>query len=148
MPSGTEESLYIDAPPAEVLDVVADVELYPEWSGDMTSATVLTEDEGWPQQVEFTVDAGVIKDTYVLDYTWDVDEDGVGEVTWQLVRSAKLRGLDGAYVLTPEGEGTRVTYRLTVDLAVPLPGVVRRKAEKTIVTTALSGLRRRVESAA
>lgn len=147
MSSGTSESIRIDAPPADVLDVVADVEAYPEWSSDMRSARVLSHEEGgWPSQAEFTVDAGPIKDTYVLEYTWDVEEDGTGVVSWDLVRSSKLRSLDGRYVLQADGAATVVTYELTVDVAVPLPGMIRRKAEKSIVSTALSGLKQRVET--
>ena len=61
------------------------------------------------------------------------------------MESTKLRSLDGQYVIEADDEGTMVTYSLTVDVAVPLPGMLRRKAEKSIVSTALTGLRRRVQ---
>jgi hypothetical protein len=57
-----------------------------------------------------------------------------------------LRGLDGSYVLQPDGSGTKVTYQLAVDLSIPMIGMLRRKAEKVIIDTALKGLRKRVES--
>jgi hypothetical protein len=38
-----------------------------------------------------------------------------------------------------------VTYSLAVDLAVPMIGVLRRRAEKQIMDTALKELRKRVE---
>jgi len=146
MSSRTQESIRIAAAPGEVCDIVADVEAYPEWSADVRSVTVLSEDaDAWPAEVEFTVDAGPIGDTYVLAYTWAFDEDGVGEVSWRLVRSSKLKALDGRYTIARDGEGTLVTYDLAVDLAVPLPGMLRRKAEKTIVTTALDGLKARAQ---
>lgn len=152
MASGTQESIRIDATPREVLDVILAVEDYPQWSPDMKKVEILDADaDGWPRQVRFTVDAGLISDTYVLAYTWEVNmdtdeaDDGTGEVVWTLVESSKLKALDGRYVIAADGEATQVTYLLTVDVAVPLPGMVRRKAEKSIVSTALSGLRRRVE---
>jgi len=146
MSSRTQESILVAAEPGAVCDVVADVEAYPEWSSDVRSVTVLTEDEGaWPREVEFTVGSGPVQDTYVLAYSWAFDADGVGEVSWRLVRSEKLQALDGRYVIAREGAGTRVTYDLAVELAVPLPGILRRKAERTIVSTALQGLKARVE---
>jgi len=39
-----------------------------------------------------------------------------------------------------------VTYRLDVELAVPLPGFVKRRAESKIMTTALNELKRRCET--
>ncbi|GAB3488976.1 SRPBCC family protein [Flexivirga lutea] len=136
----------IQAAPAEVLDVIADFDSYPEWTGQIKQAEVLREDEqGWPEQVQLTLDAGVIKDTYVLAYTWDVAEDGTGVVSWQLVKSSILKSLDGVYRLTGAGDTTDVTYELTVDLSIPVIGMIRRKAEKTIIDTALKGLKKRVE---
>ena len=41
---------------------------------------------------------------------------------------------------------TEVTYRLAVDLDVPMLGMFKRKAEKMIMDTALKGLKKRVES--
>lgn len=146
MADSTKSSVSIKAAPAEVLDVIADFDGYPEWTGQIKHAQVLSEDEqGWPLQVQLTLDAGVIKDTYVLAYTWDVAEDGTGIVSWKLVKSSILKALDGVYRLTGDGETTDVTYELTVDLSIPVIGMIRRKAEKTIIETALKGLKKRVE---
>lgn len=148
MADRTESTARIAAPPAEVLAVVADLESYPQWAREMTSVSVLDRDDaGRARQVQISLDAGLVKDTYVLDYVWDVDDDGVGEVRWSLVRASLLKAMDGSYVLTPAegGTATEVTYRLAVDLSVPMLGLVRRRAEKSIVTTALDNLRRRVE---
>ena len=146
MADRTESSIVIDAPPGEVLDVIADFESYPEWAGDVKQVRVLSEDgDGWADQVEFTLDAGAIKDTYVLDYEWDVVEDGTGIVSWTLVEATVLKAMNGSYALAAEGDGTRVTYRLSVDVKIPMIGLLKRKAEKVIVETALKGLRSRVE---
>ncbi len=145
MAQQTESELFIDAPAQEVLDVIADLEDYPSWVSGLKSVRVLSDDEGWVDEAEFVLDAGVIKDTYVLRYTWDVEEDSTGVVSWGLVRGKALSAMDGSYTLVTHEGGTVVTYRLSVDLAMPLPAMVRRKAEKSIVTTALQGLKSRVE---
>lgn len=87
--------------------------------------------------------AGAIKDDQTLGYTWTGDH----EVSWTLVKSQMLRSLDGSYVLRPAGlSATEVTYRLTVDVKIPMLGMIKRKAEKVIIDRALAGLKKRVES--
>lgn len=147
MANRTESSIVIDAAPAEVLDVVADFEAYPEWAGEVKDVTVLAEDgDGWADQVQFTLDAGAIKDTYVLDYDWDVVEDGTGVVSWSLVSASVLKAMNGSYTFEPEGDSTKVTYRLAVDVKIPMIGLLKRKAERVIVDTALKELKKRVEA--
>jgi uncharacterized membrane protein len=147
MADRTESTIVVDAPPGEVLDVIADFEAYPEWAGEVKAIRVLAEEgDGWADQVEFTLDAGAIKDTYVLDYEWDVVEDGTGVVSWSLVSAQVLKAMDGSYSLAAQGEGTKVTYRLAVDVRIPMIGLLKRKAEKVIVDTALKELKKRVEA--
>ena len=146
MADRTESSIDIAAPAGAVLDVIADFEAYPEWAEEMKQATILSEDgDGWADEVEFQLDAGVVKDTYTLKYDWDIDEDGTGVVSWHLVQASMLKALDGSYTLVGAGDGTRVTYRLAVDIKVPMLGMLKRKAEKAIVDTALKELKKRVE---
>ncbi len=146
MTDRTRSSVEIDAAPGEVLDVVADFESYPQWAGQVKECTVLTEDgDGWADQVEFTLDAGAVKDQYVLEYDWDVDDDGTGVVAWHLVRASLLKGMTGSYTLDAVGGGTRVTYDLEVDLTMPMIGMLKRKAERHIISTALTELKKRVE---
>jgi ribosome-associated toxin RatA of RatAB toxin-antitoxin module len=145
----TESRITIDASPADVLGVIADFDSYPEWTGAVKQTEVEQEyDDGWPQQVRFVLDAGVIKDTYSLAYEWDVAEDGTGTVSWSLVEAEQLlRGLDGSYELVAStGGGTQVTYRLAVDVRIPMLGLLKRKAEKGIIETALTELKKRAEA--
>ncbi|MFM6851564.1 MAG: DUF2505 family protein, partial [Terrabacter sp.] len=104
------------------------------------------EGDGWADQVQFTLDAGAIKDTYVLDYEWDVVEDGTGVISWSLVSAQVLKAMNGSYTLASDGGGTKVTYRLAVDVKIPMIGLLKRKAEKVIVDTALKELKKRVEA--
>ncbi|MDV3221587.1 SRPBCC family protein [Intrasporangium sp.] len=147
MADRTESIIIIDAPPGEVLDIIADFEAYPEWASEVKQVAILAEEgDGWADQVEFTLDAGAIKDTYVLDYEWDIDEDGTGVLTWSLVRATVLKEMSGSYTLEDIGDATKVTYRLTVDLKIPMIGLLKRKAEKVIVDTALKELKKRAEA--
>lgn len=147
MADSTASDTSIAADPAQVLDIIADFDSYPEWAEQVKKATVLSEDaDGWPEQVEFVMDAGVLKDTYTLAYDWDVVEDGTGTVSWHLVKSSMLTSLTGSYQLSSAGADTAVVYTLTVNTAMPMIGMLRRKAEKMIIETALKGLKKRAES--
>jgi hypothetical protein len=54
--------------------------------------------------------------------------------------------MNGSYTLTAKAmELTTVTYRLAVDVKVPMLGMLKRKAEKVIIDTALKELKKRVE---
>ncbi|WP_329121493.1 SRPBCC family protein [Streptomyces sp. NBC_01353] len=147
MAEHTSSSITIEAAPADVMGVIADFARYPEWTGEVKEAEVLDKDEaGRAEKVRLLLDAGAIKDDHTLAYTWTGDN----EVSWTLVKSQMLRSLDGSYRLAPAGGGTRteVTYQLTVDVKIPMLGMIKRKAEKVIIDRALAGLKKRVESGA
>ncbi|MEV0980498.1 SRPBCC family protein [Streptomyces sp. NPDC049915] len=144
MAEHTSSSIVIEAAPADVMAVIADFARYPDWTGEVKEAEVLKTDEaGRAEQVRLVMDAGAIKDDQTLAYTWT----GGDEVSWTLVKSQMLRSLDGSYLLKPVGTGsTEVTYSLTVDVKIPMLGMIKRKAEKVIIDRALAGLKKRVES--
>jgi ribosome-associated toxin RatA of RatAB toxin-antitoxin module len=142
MAEQTTSTIVVNATPSEIMKVIADFEAYPEWADSMRETEVLSTDKaGRPKQVRFKVDAGAISDEYTLDYVWSRNE-----VTWTLVQAKMVKGMDGAYVLRDLGDqGTEVTYRLAVDVSIPMIGMLKRKAEKVIIDTALKGLKKRVE---
>ena len=147
MADRTESSTVIDAQPGAVLDVIADFDSYPEWAAEVKKVAVISEDgDGWADQVEFTLAAGAIKDTYVLEYDWDVAENGTGVISWTLVSAQVLKAMNGSYTLEANGTGTAVTYRLSVDVKIPMLGMLKRKAEKAIIDTALKNLKKHVEA--
>ena len=133
------------AEPAAIMDVIADFASYPEWTGSLKSAkvTVPGDDGAHARQVAFSMDAGLLKDKYELSYTWA--QDGMS-VSWTLVSGQLQKAQQGSYVLRSTSNGTEVTYTLAVDLTVPMIGVLRRKAERVILDTALKELRKRVEA--
>jgi hypothetical protein len=143
MAEQTTSSIVIDAPAAEVMAVIADFPAYPAWAQGMKQAEVVEEGAGGrADKVHFELDATPIRDSYTLAYDWKGDSS----VTWVLTEGKMLKAMEGAYVLKPSGSGTEVTYRLSVDLSIPMIGLLRRKAEKVIIDTALKGLKKRVES--
>jgi ribosome-associated toxin RatA of RatAB toxin-antitoxin module len=137
-------SITINADRHAVMSVIADFEAYPEWSTAIKQVTVdETGGDGRGTMATFTLDAGVLKDTYTLAYVWDGDE----RVDWHLVKGRTMKSQEGSYELVEDDGSTEVTYRLAVDLTVPMLGMFKRKAEKMIMDTALKGLKKRVESA-
>ena len=144
MADKTAQTIYIDAEPGTVMDVIADIGSYPDWVAEYKDAEVLEVDaDGYPKTARLVLDAAVLKDTMVLSYVWPLDHESV---TWSLVSSSLLKALDGAYRLSPKGSGTDVTYELSVDLVIPMIGLLKRKAERRLTDTALKDLNKRVEA--
>jgi ribosome-associated toxin RatA of RatAB toxin-antitoxin module len=142
MAEQSTQSIVIGAPASDVMAVIADFAAYPEWVAAAKKVKVLESgDDGRARQVHFVIDAGVIKDDYVLDYTWDGDR----RVSWKLVRGQMMKRQEGSYVLEERGGATEVTYAIAIDLNVPIIGMLKRKAEKVILDTALKELKKRVE---
>lgn len=145
MADATTSSIAIAAAPEQVMAVISDFPAYPEWAQQVKSVEVLGSDGGGrAERVKFTMDAGPIKDSYTLAYRWA--PDGLS-VSWTLVKGQIQKAQNGSYVLVGSATETTVTYSLAVDLNIPMIGMLRRKAEKVIIDTALKGLKRRVESA-
>lgn len=146
MPDQTTSSIAIAAPPDQVMAVIADFESYPTWANQVQTVEILeTDDTGRGERVRFTMDAGPFRDSYTLDYNWA--PDGLS-VSWHLVKGQMQKAQEGAYTLVGNDQATTVTYALSVDLNIPMIGMLRRKAEKVIIDTALNGLKRRVERVA
>ena len=147
MADQTSSTILVSAPPSTIMAVIADFPAYPAWAQGMRRAEVQeTFPDGRAKDVLFEISEGPIKDTYTLTYEWHGDES----VSWTLVQGKMLKKLDGTYRLTPTDAGqdgpTEVTYQLEAELNVPMIGMLRRKAEKVIIDSALKGLKKRVES--
>ena len=142
MADQSTQSIVVDAPAADVMAVIADFPAYPQWVAAAKQVEVVeTGADGRATRVHFVIDAGAVKDDYVLDYTWDGDR----RVSWTLVRGQMQKSQDGSYTLEESGGSTTVTYSITIDLSIPMLGLIKRKAEKVILDTALKELKKRVE---
>ena len=143
MADKTAQTIYIEADPRTVMDVIADIGSYPQWVSEYKETEVLEADaKGYPKVARLVLEAAVLKDTMVLKYDWPANRKSV---RWSLVSSSLLKALDGAYTLKPNGSGTDVTYELAVDLMIPMIGLLKRKAERRLTDTALKDLKKRVE---
>lgn len=149
MADKVSDSVKINASPEEVMAVIADLEDYPNWSDGFTNVEIIsTHDDGAARAAAFTISTPVGKDTYEISYVWT----GTEAVSWTLnsddvgkPKSSMMRKLDGTYRLTPDGDGTKVTYELEIDPKIPMMGFMKKKAASTIVDQALNGLKKRVE---
>jgi ribosome-associated toxin RatA of RatAB toxin-antitoxin module len=139
----------IHAPPERCFAIAADFARYPEWASDIKQANVLTRDaEGRGGEVEYRAAAFGRSTTYVLRYNYGSNPL---RISWRLMRGDLMRRLDGEYEFAPAADdpgSTEVTYYLSVDLSVPQPGFVKRRAEARILHTALGELKAAVESGA
>jgi uncharacterized membrane protein len=142
MAEQSTQSIVIEAPASDVMAVIADFPSYPQWVAAAKKVEVQeTGADGRARRVHFVLDAGAVKDDYVLEYTWDGDR----AVSWELVQGQMQKRQEGSYTLDETDGRTEVTYRITIDLSIPMLGMIKRKAEKVILDTALKELKKRVE---
>jgi uncharacterized membrane protein len=146
MSEQAREQIRIHAPVERCFATLIDFQSYPEWAGDLKEVHVVdTDGEGRGVVVEYRAAAMGRSTTYQLKYDY---EGAPNRLSWELVSGDLQRELDGAYVLEPapdDDESTEVAYELAVDLIIPIPGFVKRRAEGRIIKTALSELKARVE---
>jgi ribosome-associated toxin RatA of RatAB toxin-antitoxin module len=144
MADSVSECTTVDAPVADVLDVLLDFERYPEWARDLKEAEVVARDEaGRATEVRFRA-AGM---GYSTGYTLRYDHAEPGRLAWKLIEGDLTRKLDGEYRLagTADGKGAEITYELEVELKLPIPRFVKNRTQLKIVHTALKELKARVE---
>ena len=145
MTETANERIRVDAPADRCYDVAVDFESYPEWVRDVKEAKILERDpEGRGTRVEYRAAALGKSIRYVLEYDFS---DAPTAFSWKFVEGDMLRRLDGTYRFEPESDtSTRVHYDLAVELAVPLPGLLKRRAAGIIMGSALKELKKQVES--
>lgn len=143
MADQTQSSIVIKGSPEQIMDIIADLESYPEWTTGLDEVVVLeAQEDGRPSKVRMAGAMGPVKEAYEIEYDWSTP----GEVTWWLIKGTMVTALDGRYAVADLGDGqTRVDYSLTVDTAVPMIGLLKRRAEKAIMDSALKNLKKRVE---
>jgi ribosome-associated toxin RatA of RatAB toxin-antitoxin module len=143
MAERVKDSIDIKATSEEIFEVAADYPSYPQWQDQVKKVEVLeTDEDGYGTVVHYEVDAVLKKLSYTLDY----DYSGWPKYfTWKL-RDGEVKSLDGRYSFDEFDEITEVTYEISVDPGFKIPSVLRRQGERQIVSTALKGLKKRVES--
>lgn len=141
MTESTVQSIEVDASPADLFAVAADIESYPEWANGVKQVDVLeANSDGLPLRAAFVLEGFVKEISYELTYSYDFPH----RISWVADPSPDIDMLEGSYSFQETDDGTEVVYAFSVSPTFKMPGFIRRQAEKQIVTTALRGLRRRV----
>jgi ribosome-associated toxin RatA of RatAB toxin-antitoxin module len=144
MSSATTSTVSITASADEVRAVIFDVASYPSWSTSFKSVTVLESDgQGRPTQVSMSVDAGALKDKPTLNYDWSAYPD---RLDFSLEDADLLTQMSGAYIVKDNNDETEVTFELTVALSMPVPEIMRTKAEKSTIDLSLKQLKEKLEN--
>lgn len=128
------QTITIAAPPERVWEIAVDFERYPEWARDVKDVVVHRRDEaGLATEVEYRASALGRSTHYTLAYDY---HDAPTSMSWRMLRGDIMRTIDGTYTFTPTSDGgTEVRYDLAIELVVPLPGFVKRRAEVRILNT-------------
>ena len=144
MSSVSTSTVSITASADEVRAVLFDIASYPSWSTSFKSVTVLASDgQGRPTQVSMSVDAGALKDKPTLNYDWSAYPD---RLDFSLEDADLLTQMSGAYIVKDNDDETEVTFELTVALSMPVPEIMRTKAEKSTIDLALKQLKEKLEN--
>lgn len=140
----SSSTVTIDVPLAAVQEALFAIQAYPSWSSSIKASEVVgTDDQGQATKVKMTIDAGMMKDRVILDYDWS---QAPGKLSFSLDDADLLTGMDGSYSIKAIDEDTtQVTYELSVSLSMPIPAMMRQKAEKTTIDQALSQLKASLE---
>jgi hypothetical protein len=138
------ERIHVDGSPSRCYEIATDYERYPSWAKDVKQATIVERDaQDRGKRVEYRAAALGRSIRYVLEYDYGEAPDAF---SWHFVEGDMLRTLDGRYGFQPDGDGTRVTYDLAVDVSIPIPGLIKRRAAGLIMGNALKELKKAVEA--
>ena len=141
--SETRSTIIIEAPLEQVAAAIASVGTYPTWSSSMKAVTVLEGEASKPTKVEMSLVSGALRDEAVLIFDWS---NFPAALTFALDSADLLTAMDGRQELKSIGDETEVSYSLTVALSMPVPDMMRQKAEKVVVDQTLKELKAHVEN--
>ena len=146
MTESSSGNISISAPLAMVQELLFDIARYPSWTSAIKSVEVLAQDEtGRVVSALLKVDAGMLKDRVTLEYDWSA---APARLNFSLSDADLLTAMDGAYIIKEiDAETTEVIYQLHVELSMPIPAMMRNKAEKSVIDAALSQLKEFAEKA-
>ena len=145
MANFSKSVITIDAPIEQVQKTLFELDKYPEWSTQIKSSEALDrDDQGRVTKVKMSIDAGMMKDRLTLDYDWS---QAPSKLSFSMEDADLLTSMDGIYTITSVDEDTtEVTYELEVSLSMPIPAMMRQKAEKATIDAALAQLKSHLEA--
>ena len=138
-----EHTVEIAAPIQTCFDAITDYETFPSWQSAVVDTEVLDWDEhGRGKRVRLVVDAKVRKVEYTLDYRYDEPT----RIEWDFVEGNGINDADGHYLFEDLGGGrTGATYEFGLEVGIPLPGPVARRAHKSTLKASVEDLKREAE---
>jgi uncharacterized membrane protein len=138
-----EHTVEIAAPVGTCFDAITDYETFASWQSAVVDTEVLDWDaRGRGKRVRLFVDAKVRKVDYTLDYRYDEPE----RIEWDFVEGNGINDADGHYLFEDlGGDRTRATYKLGLEVGIPLPGPVARRAHKSTLKASVEDLKREAE---
>ena len=143
MADKVSDTIDIEASGEEIFEVVTDFEAYPSWNANIKEVEVKERDgDGRATKVWMKVDAKVRTVAYTLSYDY---ADAPAAFSWELV-DGDVKELSGSYAFDEFEDVTEVTYETAIDPGFPVPGILKRQAERQIVKGALEDLKKRVEA--
>ncbi|HLS78060.1 MAG TPA: SRPBCC family protein [Nocardia sp.] len=123
MRTKTDIRFTVDAGPEHVLDVVAAIEMLPEWSMYSDARVATRHQDGRPHRVYVTADVLGSSDLQVLEYEWTDDR-----ASWQVVDSSRGIGGGGWFQVAANSEGgSEVWYHMELSSRIPLPGLLMKR---------------------
>lgn len=142
MAGSVKDSIDIRASALEIFEVATDLDSYPDWNEDIKRVEVKQrDDENRPVEVWMEVDVKLKLVGYTIEYDYSA---APGFFSWSLVEG-DVKELEGSYRFDEFDDVTEVTYEMRVDPGFPIPGFLRRQAERRVVRGALENLKQRVE---
>jgi uncharacterized membrane protein len=143
MTERVQDNIDIEATAEDIFEVASDFESYPDWNANIKRVEVKeTDDEGRATKVFFEVDAKVRVITYTLQYDYS---NAPESFSWELL-DGDPKELSGTYSFDEFDDVTEVAYETAIDPGFPMPGFLRKQAQKQIMKAALADLKKRVES--
>jgi uncharacterized membrane protein len=142
MAGSVKDSIDIRASALEIFEVATDLDSYPDWNEDIKRVEVKQrDDENRPVEVWMEVDVKLKLVGYTIEYDYSA---APGFFSWSLVEG-DVKELEGSYRFDEFDDVTEVTYEMRVDPGFPIPGLLKRQAERRVARGALENLKQRVE---
>ena len=140
----SSNSQNIEAPASEVAALLADLESYPTWSSAIKSVEVHERDgSSRPVKATVKIEAGVLKDRATLNYDYSKFPNSI---SFSLDEADLMTEMNGVYLIEDNSDDTtKVTYQLGVQVSMPVPEMMRRKAEMATIDAALAQLKKKIE---
>jgi hypothetical protein len=140
-----EQQLEIDATQEACFAAIVDFETYPEWQTAVLDTEVIDRyEDGLGRRVRLKVDAKLRTVTYVLHYHYNRPR----KLWWDFVEGDGVKHIEGEYVFEEAGDGTRATYKLGVDVGIPVPGPIARRLNEEVMRRSIEDLKVRAEGLA